>query len=485
MTPTVADLKVILPVLVVLGWALVLLLVDLWIPQTRKGITATLGALGLAAGIAVTVVQGEYSGTLAFNNMLIADGFSRFLAVLFFATGMGGIVLAHDYLKRMGIERGEYYSLLLFSVSGMVLIAYANDLIMVFLSLELLSLPLYILAGFARPQMTSLEAALKYFLLGTFAVAFVLFGVALVFGATGQTNLSSIVAAIQAEDFNALLLLSGAGLMLAGFGFKIAAVPFHMWAPDVYQGAPTSVTGFMSVGAKAAGAAVLLRVLITTFQVLSVNLVPVLWAIAALTMVVGNVAALAQNNIKRLLAYSSIAHGGYLLMALVPYGQTALIKDVSASMLFYLIVYALTSFGAWAVVILLEQAEGAGLELKDYAGLGKKHTWLAIAMMIFMLSFAGMPLTMGFWGKFFLFRTAVEGGFTSLALIGLLASVVSAYYYLKVIVVMFMQSGEPKVRTDEPWLYIVVGVMSIAIVLFSFIPTPLLNAAAQAMLAIK
>jgi NADH-quinone oxidoreductase subunit N len=484
MIPTLMDLNAILPILIVLGWALVLLLVDLWLPEKIKGIFPALAVLGLAAGIVAALLQHPI-GSTAFNGMIVVDGFAIYLAVLFFASGIGGILLAQDYLKRLQINRSEYYPLLLFSVCGMALIAYSNDLIMIFLSLELLSIPLYILSGFARPQVSSLEAALKYFLLGTFAATFVLLGIALIFGGTGQTNLNLILAAINAKKFNFLLILIGSGLIVTGFGFKMAAVPFHMWAPDVYQGAPTSVTGFMSVGAKAAGVAVILRVLITVFQGLALNLTPVLWGIAALTMVVGNIAALAQYNIKRLLAYSSIAHGGYLLMALVPYGQAGLDQEITTSILFYLIVYALSSFGAWAVVILLEQSQGKGLELKDYSGLGRKNPLLAVAMMVFMLSFTGMPLTLGFWGKFYLFRTTVAGGFANLALIGLLASVVSAYYYIKVIVIMYMQPGDPELRTDEPWMYVIAGSTAAAVVLFSFIPAPLLQLASNALLVIK
>ena len=260
-------------------------------------------------------------GATAFNGMLRADGFARFLNVLFLASGIAGIGLAHGYLKRLGIERGEYYSLLLFTSSGMMTMAYAVDLIMVFLALELLSIPLYVLTGFARPQLASEEASLKYFLLGTFASGFVLFGIAMIFGATAHTGLVAILTTIQAGTANSPLLLVGAALLLVGFGFKVAAVPFHMWTPDVYQGAPSPVTGFMSVGAKAAGFAALMRVFSLAFPEQSAELVPILWTVAALTMFTGNLLAIPQANIKRLLAYSSIAHAGYILMAFVPYGD--------------------------------------------------------------------------------------------------------------------------------------------------------------------
>ncbi len=256
--------------------------------------------------------------------MVIHDGFSFFLNILFLSSGLAGIALAYDYIKRMEIERGEYYVLLLFSISGMMLMSQANDLIVVFLALELLSIPLYVLAGFARPRLESEEASLKYFLMGAFAGSFVVFGIALVFGATGTTNLIGSFHIHQGTKIaNLPLLTVGAALILVGLGFKVAAVPFHMWTPDVYHGAPSAVTAFMSVGAKAGGFAALLRIFISAFPSLSTDLTMILWTISALTMFLGNVVAIAQSNIKRLLAYSSIAHAGYILMALVPYGNTA------------------------------------------------------------------------------------------------------------------------------------------------------------------
>jgi NADH-quinone oxidoreductase subunit N len=254
-----------------------------------------------------------------------------------------------------------------------------------------------------------------------------------------------------------------------------------MWTPDVYQGAPSPVTAFMSVGAKAGGFAALIRIFVTAFPALSLDLTAVLWGVAALTMILGNVVAIAQTNIKRLLAYSSIAHAGYILMALVPYGNGAVSSDAVASGLFYLMAYAFTNFAAWAVVIALEQAEEKGLALADYAGLGRKYPLLAAAMAIAMLSFTGVPPTLGFVGKFYLFRTVLEGGFVGLALIGVLTSLISAYYYLRVIVIMYMQDGEPQVRT-EPWLYITAAVSAAAVVVLSVISQPLIQWATQAVL---
>jgi NADH-quinone oxidoreductase subunit N len=480
---TQSDLIAILPILVVVGWALVCLILDLWIPNGRKGVTAFLAALGLLAALVIAIIQRGQTA-VAFNGMAIQDGFAMFLDIIFLVSGLAGIAMAVDYLKRMKIERGEYYILLMFTISGMMLMAHANDLIMIFISLELLSIPLYVLAGFARPRPESEEASLKYFLLGSFASGFVLYGVALIFGATAHTDFKGIMSAVLGNSINPVLFLVGAGILLVGFGFKIAAVPFHLWTPDVYQGAPSPVTGFMSVGAKAAGFAALLRVFVTVFPSLAVNLTPVLWVLAALTMILGNLLALVQANIKRLLAYSSIANAGYILMAFVPYGQVHVSSDSIAAALFYLGAYAFTSLGAWAVVIALEKAEGKGLLLDDYAGLGHKHPWLSLSMMIFMLSFTGVPLTLGFWGKFYLFRTALEGGFTILALIGLMTSLVSAYYYLRVVVIIYMRPGDPEVQGGT-WVNFTAIVAALAVVGLSFIPGPLFDMAAQAILKLQ
>jgi NADH-quinone oxidoreductase subunit N len=476
---TQSDLYTILPIIILVAWACVLLLADLFIPKGRKGWTALLAAVGLAGTLGVTLAQAGREMT-AFNGMVTLDGFSSFLSALFLTSGLLGIAIAYGYLRRMGLERGEYYTLMLFSISGMMLMAQASDLIVVFLALELLSIPLYVLAAWARPRTDSEEAGLKYFLLGAFATGFVVYGVALVFGATGATALSGIAAAVAAETYTKYLLLIGAALILVGFSFKVAAVPFHMWTPDVYQGAPSSVTGFMAVGAKAAGFAALLRIFVTALPSLDVDLVPVLWGLAVLTMVAGNLIAISQTNIKRLLAYSSIAHAGYILMAFVSFGNPKVAPDAVASALFYLVTYAITSFGTWSVVIALEKQDGKGLEISDYAGLGKRKPALAAAMTIFMLSLTGMPPTLGLIGKFYLFRTAIQGGFIGLAIIGVLTSLISAYYYLRVVVTMYMREGSPE-TSREPWLDLTWGLTALATVALSFVPMALFAWASGAM----
>jgi len=465
--PTSTDFYTILPYLILTVWACLLLLADLFIPKNSKGATALLAAVGLAAALGFAITQVGVQST-GFNGMVALDGFSTFANILLLASGLFGVALAYGYTKRMGIERGEYYTLLLFSVTGMMLMAQAADLIIVFLALELLSIPLYVLSALAR-KMESEESGVKYFLLGAFASGFVVYGTALIFGATGSTHLMSIYAQAASGATSGLLLTIGAALLLVGFGFKVAAAPFHMWTPDVYQGAPTAVTAFMAAGAKTAGFVALFRVFATAFPAISADMTGILWAISALTMILGNVVAISQTNIKRMLAYSAIAHAGYILMAFVPYGNEAVMPTAVAAGLFYLVAYAVSNFGSWGVVIALEKAEGKGLDLSDYAGLAKKYPALAAAMTVFMLSLIGFPPTLGMVGKFYLFRSAIAGGFPGLALIGLVTSLISAYYYLRVVVNMYMKEGDPTVER-EPWLGFTTALTAILTVVISFVP---------------
>ena len=482
LTDLASNLNIILGIVVLTIWACALLLVDLAIPKDRKGWTALLAAVGLLVTLVISLSRFGQPQP-AFGGMVVNDGFSVFLDVIFLVSGVAGITLAYDYLKRMGWERGEYYVLLLFAVLGMMLMAHAADLMVIFLALELLSIPLYILAGIAQPQVESEEASLKYFLLGAFSGGFVVYGIALIFGATGTTSLAGVIQAIKTGTPNFMLLLLGAGLFLVGLGFKVAIVPFHMWTPDVYQGSPAAVTAFMAVGAKAGGFAALLRVFFMAFQPVAVDLTPILWALAVATMILGNVVAIAQSNIKRMLAYSSIANAGYILMALVPYGQGAVANQAVASALVFLAAYALTSFTAWAVVISLERTGNLGQQLDDFAGLGRKFPALAAAMAVAMLSFTGVPPTLGFVAKFYLFGMVVGAGYIGLALIGVLTSLISAYYYLRLIVIMYMRDGEPQVR-KEPWLYATALVAAVCTVVLSIFAAPLFNFASQAVLAL-
>jgi NADH-quinone oxidoreductase subunit N len=464
---TYLDLSTLLPVTILTIWACVLLLVDLFIPKNRKGLTALLASLGLALTMGISLMQAGSQST-GFNNMVVLDGFSTFLNILFLITGLLGIAVAYDYISRMRIERGEYYILILFSIVGMMLMAQAADLMIVFLALELLSIPLYVLSAFASPRSESEESGIKYFLLGAFSTGFVVYGIALTFGATGTTSIAGIGAAVKAGIQSPMLLLIGAALILIGFGFKVAIVPFHMWTPDVYQGAPTSVTAFMAAGAKVAGFAALLRVFATAFPSQS-DLVPVMAMLSALTMVVGNIIAIAQTDIKRMLAYSSIAQAGYILMAFVPFADEKVRSVAVASGLFYLLAYTVTNFGAWGVVIALERSENRGLAINDYAGLGRKYPLLAAAMTVAMLSLTGLPPTLGLIGKIYLFRAVIEGGIYWLAVVGVLTTLISAYYYLRVVHVMYMKDGDPQ-ATPEFWLNFAIGASTVLTVVLSLMP---------------
>ncbi len=477
---TQTDFFTLLPAILLTLWACALLLVDVFTPGEKKGRTAFLAALGLVAAFGVTVTQpgSEYAG---FNGMVVRDGFANFLISLFLLTGLLGIAVAYGYLRRMGIERGEYYSLILFSIVGMMLMAQATDLLIIFIALELLSIPLYVLAAFAYPRPESEEAGLKYFLLGAFSTGFVVYGIALTFGATGATSIAAIVAAVTAGIANKALLLSGAALILVGLGFKTALVPFHMWTPDVYQGAPTSVTAFMAAGAKAAGFAALIRVFTSAFPTLAGDVTPILWALAALTMILGNLVAIAQTDIKRMLAYSSIAQAGYIAMAFVAFGNDLARPVAISAALFYLVAYTVSSFGAWGVVISLEKEQGQSLQIADYAGLGKKSPWLAAAMTIFMLSFTGLPPTIGLIGKLYLFRAALQGGLYWLAIIGVVTSLISAFYYLRVVLTMYMKDGQPGV-TRETWLTATIAFSALVTLIIGLFPAPLFDWASRALL---
>ena len=424
-------------ILVVAG--MIVLLADLALKPDRQPLTAWLALIGfVAAGVASLAIMDRRG--LGFSGMIALDPFAQVLGLIAIIAGGFTVLTSFNYIRDRGFGRSEYYTLLLFSVSGMVMMAAANNLIVVFVALELLSIPLYVLAGFARPNLQSEEAAIKYFLLGAFASGFLLFGVALMYGALGTTDLTKIAALAHSASVGASpLLLLGAGLVLVGLGFKVAAVPFHAWTPDVYEGAPTPITGFMSVGAKAAGFAALLRVFSYSLGAIQSEWVTIVAILAALTMIVGNIVAVSQTNLKRMLAYSSIAHAGYILMGVASGNQTGV-----AGALFYLIAYTFTNVGAFAVLTAMAKQSGEDQTFPTYRGLYRRRPALAVMMLIFMLSLTGIPLTGGFIGKYYLFSAAVEAKLYWLAIIGVLTSVVSAYFYLRVIVEMFMREAEPE-----------------------------------------
>ena len=456
-----------LPVLAVTITAVGVLIVDLFIEGPDRDSLAWLTMLGLALTAVVSaVLWGHPAKTL--GGTFVADNYAVFFDILFCVAGILSTSMAVDYLTTTGVRGGEYYSLLLFATAGMMTMAAATDLIVIFLGLEVMSIAVYVLAGIWRQEPRSNEAALKYFLLGAFATGFLLFGIALVYGVTASTRLDAIAAHLSRGGGEGReMLLLGVGLLLVGFGFKVAAVPFHVWTPDVYEGAPTSVTALMAVGVKAAAFAAFARVFLASLATVSADLTSALWWLAALTMTVGNLLAIVQSNIKRMLAYSSIAHAGYLLVAMVAGG-----KQGGSALLFYLLAYAATNLGAFGVVVALARRGEPNEEIDRYAGLGLRRPLLAMAMAAFMLSLAGVPPLVGFAGKFYVFRAAVESGYVGLAVIGVLNSVVSAYYYIWIIVMMYMREGEtePPELARRPYLAVTIGVSAIATVVLGVFP---------------
>ncbi len=450
-TPSLAELNlgVALPGISLALGAVILLLVDLFVK--RKEITAWLTIVGLAVAFVLNLaVYNAHED--AFLGMFVADSFSAFLNIVILLTAAISVLLSIDYVKRVGIERGEYYILLLLTTAGGMFMANANDLIAVFVALELLSIPLYVLAAFRSPELKSEESGMKYFILGAFSSAFFVYGAALLYGATGTTNLPQIFiaigSAISGEGQATALLLLGSGLILVGLGFKVAVVPFHMWTPDVYEGAPTPITAFMSVAAKVGGFASLLRIMVVALPALVVgSQVTAAWQnvfeiLAAATLILGNFVAISQTNLKRMLAYSSIAHAGYVMMAVAAAGTPGMADQAARAALLYLIAYMFTNLGAFAVVIAIEKEDGSGTSLDDLKGLGRSKPLLAAMMTFFMLSLTGIPLTGGFIGKWFVFQSTLSAGLTVLAVIGVLTSVVSAFYYIRVVVNMFLADGE-------------------------------------------
>ncbi|HRE48528.1 MAG TPA: NADH-quinone oxidoreductase subunit N [Aggregatilineales bacterium] len=481
-----------LPALLLALGASILIVVEALLPKERKGRVFWSAVAGIVVSLAVTILTFNQTSTTAFFGAFRADGFTAVVNIAALLTALLSVFAARDYLQRAGIERGEYYPLLLMTAAGAMIMGSAGDLVIVLIGLELLSIPLYILVGFRRPDLRSEEGAMKYFLLGAFSSGFFVYGTALVYGAAGSTTLSTIFERVQIGTLTSpALLLLGTGLIFVSLGFKIAAVPFHLWTPDVYQGAPTPVTAYMSVAAKIGGFAALLRFFIIALPSFVVGttavepgqmvIVPAAWqdlivVIAAVTMIVGNVVALVQKDLKRMLAYSSIAHAGYILMAVAAagsfqvvaneFGDTTvrftLAQDALRGALVYLVAYAFTNVGAFAVAMTVERADGSGTEISNLAGLGAQHPILGGAMTIFMLSLTGIPLTAGFVGKWFIFAASINAGLTLLAVIGVITSVVSAAYYLRVIVTVWFESGEGTAFTPRT-LVATISVCAIAV----------------------
>ncbi|MGH9222513.1 MAG: NADH-quinone oxidoreductase subunit N [Acidimicrobiales bacterium] len=479
------------PELILVGAALALLVAGTFFRDRHFGPGYAIFTLSAASASLIATaalwdeVTGEGPGSgprLAVAQAVVVDGFSLFFTVVICSAVILGVLLADSYLERERLDRPDFYVLMLLSASGGILMAKANDLILVFLGLEILSIALYVLAGYQRESPRSLEASIKYFVLGAFSSAFLLYGVALIYGATGSTNLGIVAAFLREQTVTSGVFLGGMALLLVGLGFKVAAVPFHMWTPDVYQGAPTPVTAFMAAAAKAAGFAALLRIFFSTFNTNRLDWQPIVWALAVLSLVVGSVLAVVQTDVKRMLAYSSISHAGYVLVGL----QAASTRGVAGS-LFYLLAYTFMILGSFGIATIVGRKGDERHSLDDYRGLAKAKPGLAFTFTVFLLAQAGVPLTSGFLSKFYVISAAVEARSYALAIIAMVAAVIATFFYLRVIVTMYM-SGEPAEGEERPEFPIPMGTgvaLGLALaftLLVGFLPEAVLDFARNATL---
>lgn len=432
-----------LPLFLISAAAIGAMLLDALMKNSKQATfvfsTIALGVIAVAA-IVVFPVNG-----LAFNNMISTGGYGSFFDVLFALGGIMTMLSAHPYLERNEFEFDEFYCMVLFAVSGMMLIAHANNLLIVFIGIEVMSVSFYVLSGYLRNTLMSVEAALKYFLLGAFATGFLLYGMALIYGSTGSLEFGAIAETAKAGAEFPMLLLVGVGLLIIGLSFKVAAFPFHQWVPDVYQGAPTVVTAFMSTAGKAAAFSAFIPIIAALMPANAPKIQLLLAVIAAASMLFGNISAVAQTNVKRMLAYSSVAHAGYIMMGLVADSPRGM-----SGMMYYLAAYLFMQIGGFVVVSVLETKAGKNLEIRDYIGLSKSHPVLAALMAIFMFSLAGIPPFAGFFGKYYLFTAAIESGFTWLTIVGVISSVISVYFYIGLVVAMYFREPEGQEISEAP-----------------------------------
>ncbi|RJP64881.1 MAG: NADH-quinone oxidoreductase subunit N [Candidatus Abyssobacteria bacterium SURF_17] len=456
----VVDFTAVYPEVVVTLVGLLVLAVDVFLKPERKTVLAVIALLGLFLALLVTLAYYPLD-EVAFSGMVAADSFSQFFKLIFILSAAFSILMSPRYLQIFNINAGEYYELIMFCTLGMMVMVAGNDLVTIYIGLELMAISIYLMAGFQRDNPRSSEASMKYFLLGSFASAILLYGMSFFYGITGKTNLEEIARYLDFTQnmLNTKLITLSLVLMTVAFAFKIAAVPFHMWTPDVYEGAPTPLTAFMSVGPKVAAFAVILRVYMTTFHTLVPDWTQLFWILSVLTMVVGNVIAVAQQNIKRMLAYSSISHAGYLLIGVISAGTateikinglpaTSLVSESMMSVMVYLFAYMFMNLGAFAVVIALAKAGNPRELLQDYAGLARRKPFTAMLMTILLLSLLGFPGTFGFIGKFYIFKAAITTGNVTIAVIGVIMSVVAAFYYIRVIVYMYMREPEGEILPE-------------------------------------
>ncbi len=471
--PPIRDVVALLPEILITVAACVILLADIVTRRQFKHRLAwgTIGAVVLTLLLMIVVPP---TGGSIFSGMFIADGFAVFFKVLFLIATILTVLVSMRYLEDENAHHGEYYALLLFATVGMMVMAGGGDLITIYLGLELMSLSTYVLAGFIRRDVASTEAAVKYFLMGAFTSGILLYGLALIYGLTGTTHLNTVAQNLGGLSLENPGLILAVILLVAGFGFKVAAVPFHMWAPDAYEGAPTSITAYMSAAVKAAAFAGLVRVFIMALSPSAENWVPLLWILAALSMILGNVVAIAQTSLKRMLAYSSISHAGYALIGVVTATQAA--GPGLSGALFYLFVYMFTTMGTFSMIILLTHRGFRGDHIADFTGLARTHPLPALLYVILFLSLAGIPPTAGFVGKLVIFRAAIESGFVVLAIIGVATSAIAAYYYFMVIKAMFMDepAGVVELSASRP-LAVGLFVMVAATLLLGIFPNVVLK----------
>ena len=467
MTVPVINWHMLMPELVIVLTFVIVMVFDLF-KSIRKSVLAWVTIIGSAIALWASVEM-LHAGVIGneFNGMLRVDRFSMFFNIIFLVSTILVTLISINYLDRNDKRQGEYYVLILLATLGMMLMASGNELIVVFLGLELMSLSLYVLAGYFRSIQVSSEAGMKYLLLGAFASGFFLYGIALIYGGAGTTSIPEIASELEAGG-KSPLMLAGMFLLIVGFGFKVALVPFHQWAPDVYEGAPTPIAAFISAGPKAAGFAAFLRIFTGALESLQPEWIVVVVILAALTMTVGNVIATAQSNIKRMLAYSSVAHAGYVLV-----GLAAANKDGISSAMLYLFIYCVMNIGAFAAVILARTEDGENLRIADYAGLGFRKPLLALFMTIMLLSLAGFPPTAGFVGKFYVFRSAVDAGHTWLVVVAAINTAISAFYYLRVVVTMYMQEPEEELdfHAYPSLLVFALLLVTIGVVLIGVLPS--------------
>jgi NADH-quinone oxidoreductase subunit N len=439
------DLIRFLPEIILTVMGTLIMVLDPLLDRRESKVYGTLSLCTLVAAIGAAIYAYSMPGP-AFGGLLVVDGFATFFRVVVFGVGIFTILQSFSFLKRQQAETSAFHALLLFSIAGQSIMAAANDLIIIFIGLEISSIASYILAGYLRDDKRANEAALKYFLLGSFATGFFLYGVALIYGETGTINLSAVRAAIIGPNAPLPAMVSvAAALMFVGLAFKVSAFPFQIWAPDVYQGAPTPVSAFLSAGPKAAAFAIFLRIFMTAFEPIGQDWAPLVWVSALLSMIVGNFAALLQSNIKRMLAYSSIAHAGYVMVALTTGSDAGI-----AAVMFYLAAYSCMNVGAFAVVSHLSGKDERYQSIEDFAGLGQKQPFVAAMLTIFLLSLIGVPLTGGFFGKFYIFKAALESNLVWLTVLGLLTSAVAAYYYLRILVMMYFREPGDAAPAAEP-----------------------------------